>query len=147
MRGQQRFARLIQRRHGFDSEHVDSGSGQCANLPDEGETGFIEAGFAQRLKANTERADGSRDPGCACLAGEEALHCLTGDAHRQLVLISATLPAETIFAETEAVCAEGVGFEDFRACLQVFFVHGQNERWIGEIQLIEAAADEDSAAV
>ena len=50
------------------------------NLLGKGRAGLVEAGLAQRLEANTERADRAGDPGLAGLLVFEVLDGLAGDA-------------------------------------------------------------------
>ena len=61
---QQGFARFVQCGHGLDDEQVHACIGQGADLLGKCGAGLIEAGLAQGLKANAERADGAGDPGC-----------------------------------------------------------------------------------
>ena len=63
------------------------------------------------------------------------------------VLISASFVGQAVAGEPDAVCAEGVGFKNLSAGLQVLFVDGKDETGIGEIQLVVAAVDEDAAGV
>ena len=49
--------------------------------------------------------------------------------------------------EAEAVGAEGVGFKDFCAGLEIFLVDGEDEVGVGKVQLVVTAVDEDSARI
>ena len=81
-RGQQRFARLVQRGHGFDDEQVDAGRpASAANLLGKGGAGLVQAGLAQRLQRHAERAHGAGDPGLAGLLFAQIGDGLAGHAH------------------------------------------------------------------
>ena len=58
-----------------------------------------------------------------------------------------TMPALNEAREAKAVGAEGVGFKNLRASLQIFLVNGEDQRRIGEIELVVAAADGHAAAI
>ena len=49
--------------------------------------------------------------------------------------------------QTEAVCAEGVGFDDLSAGLQIVVVDGADELRLRQVQLVVAAVDEDAPGI
>ena len=141
------LAGFVERGHGLDDEQVDARPlGEDANLLGKGGAGFVEAGLAQRLEAHAERADGAGDPGLAGLLFFEVGDGLAGKAHAGGVDLG-DFAGQAVAGQAEAIGAEGVGFEDLRAGLQVLFVDGEDQRGVGEVQLVVAAVDEDAARV
>ena len=144
--GQQSFARFIQRGHGLDDEQVDAGIGQGTDLLSKGGASFIEAGFAQRLEPDAERADGAGNVGGARLLLLEVVDGLPGQLDACGVDLG-DLRGEAVAGEAEPVGAEGVGFEDLGAGLEVFLVNREDEVGVREVQFVVAAIDEDTAGV
>jgi hypothetical protein len=149
-RGVESFARFVQRRHRLDAEKVDAVFGQNAHLFGERGAGFVEAGFAERFKTNAERTHGAGDPSCdlgaAGLLFAQMGDGLAGDAHPSGIDVG-HLGSKAMAREAKAVGAEGVGFKNLRAGLQIFLVNGEDQRRIGEIELVVAAADGHAAAI
>ena len=49
--------------------------------------------------------------------------------------------------ELDAVCSKGVGFENLRACPQILLMDFSHERRAAEVELVEAAVEEDALGV
>ena len=146
LRRQQRFARLVQRRHGLDDEHVHARIDQRANLLGKCGARLIEPGFAQRLQPHAQRPDGARHPGLASLLFFQVGNGLLGEPHAGGVDLG-HFAGQSVARQPEAVGAERVGLQNLGAGLQVVFVDGQDQPGIGEIQLVVAAVDEDAAGI
>ena len=71
---------------------------------------------------------------------------LAGKAHAGGVDLR-HLARQSMAGQAEAVGAEGVGFENLRAGLQILLVNGENQAGVGEVQLVVAAVDEDAAGI
>ncbi len=57
------------------------------------------------------------------------------------------LGGQAVPREPEAVGAEGVGFKDLGAGLQILLVDGENQVGVGQVQFVVAAVDEDAARI
>ena len=145
-RGQQGLAGFIQRRHGFNHDEVSAGGGERGDLFLEGGARLVEAGLAQRLQGHAEGTDRAGDPGFAGLLVAQMGDGLFGQAHAGGVDVG-HFAGEAVAGEAEAVGAEGIGFKNLCAGLEIFLVHGEDELGIGEVQLVVAAVDEDAAPV
>ena len=86
------------------------------------------------------------DPGLAGLLVFEMRDRLAGDANAGGVDFG-HFSGQSMAGQPEAVGAEGVGFEDLGAGLEVLLVDGENQAGIGEIRLVVAAVDKDAAGV
>ena len=146
LRRGQRLASFVQSRHGFDDEHVDAGGHQGADLFDECSAGLVEPGLAQRLEAHAQRSDRAGHPGFAGLLVLEMGHGLLRQLDAGGIDLG-HLAGQSMARQAESIGAEGVGFENFRAGLQIVFVDGKNQVGVGKIQLVVAAVDEDAARV
>ena len=144
------LARLGQRGHGFDDEkvraHAGPALGQRGDLFGEGCAGLVEREFSLRRQRNAERADGPGDEGLGGLLLGNLRDALAGDADSGEVDLAHPV-AEAMALQAEGVCAEGVGLDDLRAGLQVLGVDTGDGLRLREVQLIEAAVDEDSAVI
>ena len=144
--GQEGFAGLIESRHGLDKEQFYAGICQGADLFGEGGAGFVEAGLAEGLEADAERADGASDVGGSGLLFFEVIDGLAGEADSSCVDFG-DFGGKAVTSEAEAVSAEGVGFDDFRASLEVVLVDGEDQVGVGEVEFVVASVDEDAARV
>jgi len=144
--GVEGFASLVEGGHGFQAEHVHAGGGKGLDLLGKGGAGLFQAGFAQGLQTHAEGADRAGYPGFAGLFVLEVLDGLAGKADACGVDLR-DFAGEPVAAQAKAICAEGVGFQDLRAGLEVLLVDGEDEAGIGEIELVVAAVDEDAAGV
>ncbi len=146
LRGQQSFAGLVERGHGFQNQHVYAGFGQGANLLGKGGAGFVQARLAQRFEADAERTDGASYPRFAGLLVFKVGYRLLGEAHPGCVDFR-NFASQTVPCQPEAVGAEGVGFDDLSAGLQIFLMNREDQVRIGKIQLVVAAVDEHAAGI
>ncbi len=126
LRGGQRLLGLIERGHGLNDEQVGARFFQGENLLGKSGSGFVQAGFAQRLKAHAKRANGAADPGFAGLLVFQVLYGLAREPHTGGVDLR-HLGGKSVPRQAEAVGAEGVGFKHLGAGLQVFLVDGENQ--------------------
>ena len=144
--GGEGFAGFVERGHGFNDEQVRAGLSQGIDLFGKGGTGFVEAGFAEGLKAHAKRADGAGDPGFSCLLFPEVLDGLAGKTDAGGVDFR-DLASQSMAGQAEAVGAKGVGFDNLRTGLQIFLVDGENQAGVGQVQLVVTAVDEDATGV
>ena len=137
--GEHGFAQLVEVAEGFEDQQIDAGFEQRVDLLAEGGAGFGEGGGAERLDAHAQRADG---------AGDEwpSFGGFARQAHAGLVDVL-QLFGDAEGRQARAVGAEGVGFEDLGAGLDVFLVDLADQVGLREVQLVEAAVDEDAARV
>jgi len=150
VRSLERLLCLVQGGHGFDNQQVNTVSrtvsSEHGDLLGEGGAGFVEAGFAERFKAYTERSDGAGNPGLAGLLFYKVIDGFARQPHASFIDFT-HLAAEAVPGEAEAVGAKGVGLNDFGAGLKVLFVHGEDKARVGEIQFVVAAVDEHAARI
>lgn len=71
---------------------------------------------------------------------------LAGDADAGSINVGDSA-GETVAGKAKAIRAEGVGFEDLGAGLEVLFVNGHDECRIGQVELVVTAMDEDAPGV
>ena len=92
---------------------------------------------------------GPTDPATQASPACFSLRCSTAWRARctPAALISATFAGKAVPRQPEAVGAEGVGFKNLGAGLQILLVDGENQAGVGEVQLVVAAVDEDAARV
>ena len=145
-RRKQRLVCFVQGGHRLNAQHVYAGGSQGANLLGKRGACFFQSGLPQRFQANSQRTHRAGDPCIARLLLAQMLHGFTRQAHARCIDIS-HLGAQPVPAQPEPVRSKSVGFQNFCACLQVLFVHRQDEVGVREIQLVVAAIDEDAARV
>lgn len=104
---------FIEGDNGFDDEEIDSAGNQAADLFGEGGAGLVEAGFSQRLKVNTEGADGSGDECCSGLFVLKLPDGLASELGSGLV-DGEDLILKAVAEESEGICAEGVSSRSAR---------------------------------
>ena len=137
--GHHRLAQFVEVAEGFEDQQVDAGFHQRVDLLAEGGAGFGEGGGAERLDAHAERAHG---------AGDERPPLAASRARRTPArLMSPSFSAMPNAASRGAVGAERVGFQDLGAGLDVLLVDLAHQVGRGEVQLVEAAVDEDAARI
>ncbi len=90
--------------------------------------------------------DRTRNPGLAGLLVIQVLDSLAGQSHTGRVDFS-HFAAQAMPGQAESIGAEGVGFKNFSPGLQVLLMDGEDQSGIGEVQLVVAAVDEDTAPV
>ena len=142
----ERLARLVQRGHGFDAQHIHARFGQHANLLNKGRAGFLQAGFAKRLQTHPERTDGAGHPRLTGRLFLEAVDGLAGNSDAGRVDLG-HFSRQAMPGQPEAVSAKGVGFKQLGASLQILLVNGKDQVGVRKIQLVIAAIDEDAAGV
>ena len=137
--GEHGLAQFVQIAEGLEDQQVDAGFEQRVDLLAEDGARFGEGGGPQRLDAHAQRTHGAGDdtrrPGR-----------FARQAHAGLV------DGPQLFGEAERgqalpVGAEGVGLQDLRAGLDVLLVDLADQVGRREVQLVEAAVDEDAARV
>jgi hypothetical protein len=139
VRGADGFAKFVEVAESFEDQQIDAGFQQRVDLLAEDGAGLGERRGAQRLDAHAQRAH---------RAGHEGgfLGRFASQAHAGLVdgrqLLGHSEPGQP-----HAVGAECVGFDDFSARLDVVLVDLADQVGRREIQLVEAAVDEDPAGV
>jgi hypothetical protein len=101
--------------------------------------GLGEGGGAEGLDADAEGSDGAGDEG-AFLGG------LAGEAHGGAIDV-AELLGDAEGGEARAAGAEGVGLENLGAGFDVLLMDLPHHVGGGEVELVEAAVDEDAAGV
>ena len=142
----ERLLRLIEGGDGFDDEEVDAAGDESANLIGEGVEGFAEGHFSHRLEMGAEGADGAGDPGAGGLLVLNLRGGLAGEGGAGAIDFENAI-LQAMAGEAKAICAKSVGFDDFRAGLEVFLVNGADEFRVREVEFVVAAVDEDSASV
>ena len=133
-----RLAQFVQVAEGLEDQQIDAGFEQGIDLFAEGGARFGEGGGSERLDAHVERSHGAGD--------ERAVGRLAGQAHAGQV-DGLQLFGEAERAQTLPGGAEGVGFQDLGAGFDVLLMDLANHVGRGEVQLVEAAVDEDAARV
>ena len=144
--GVERFAGLVQRGHGLDDQQVNAFHGQGADLLGKGGASLVQAGLAQRLQAHPQRTNRAGHKRGSGLLVFEVFDGLPGQLYPGDVDFGDFI-RQPMAGQPEAVGAKGVGLDDLRAGLQVFFVNRQDQARVGEVQLVVAAVDEDAAGV
>ena len=141
----QRLARLIQGGHRLHNQQVDATSLEHADLLGKGRAGFIQAGFAQRFQPHAQWSHCAGHPCFASLFLFKALHCLTRQANsRRIDLFH--LCAQPVPGQPKAVGTESVGFKNLRPGKQVFFVDGNDQIGVRQVQFVVAAVGEHTAS-
>src|SRR4029453_346862 len=135
-------ANLVQVAEGLEDEEIDLAVEERLCLIAEHGLRLIDAGLPPRLDANAERPD---RPGHIRLALR-----LLDRAPRQLRAGHVDRPdliSQAEAAQLHAVRAEGVGFDDAGAGLQILAVHVHDQLGLRLIERLEAAIDEDALRV
>ncbi len=138
-RGEDGLAQLVEVGEGLEDQQVDAGLEQRLDLLAEDGARLGEGGGTERLDADAQRSDRAGHEGR--LSGR-----LARQAHAGLV-DGLQLLGEAEGGQARAVGAEGVGLEDLRAGLDVLLVDFLHQGGRGEVELVEAAVDEDALAV
>ena len=139
-------ARLIESGHGLNDQQVDTAIDENLHLLAESRPRLVEAGLAQRLQPNAKRTYRTGNPGLGVLLSLQIFDCLPGQPNAGFIDLF-YLSGQPVAGQADAVRAEGVGFKNLRAGLQVLFVDRDNETRIREIQLVVAAVDKDPASI
>ena len=138
-RGENRFAQLVQVGESFENQQIDARPGKHFDLFTERGAGLGEGHAAERFQADAERADGAGHEGTP-------LRSLAGQAHGRVVNIPQFV-GEPESRQARRGGAEGIGFQNLSAGLNVFLVDLADEIRRREAQLIETTVDEDAAGV
>ncbi len=144
--GGESFVGLVEGGHGFEDQQVDAGICEGFDLLREGGAGFVEPGFAEGFEAHSQRADGASDIRFAGLLFLEMRNGLACHSDAGGVDFS-NFAGQAVAGKAKAVGAEGVGFKNLSAGLQVLLMDGEDEARVGEIQLVVAPVDEDAAGI
>jgi hypothetical protein len=131
--------RLVERRHRLEEEEVDPALEKALGLLPVGVPGLLGPDVSDRGEGLADRPDG---------AGHEGppLRRLAGDP-RALPVDRPHLGVEPVGPELEPVGAERVGLDDVGAGLEVLVVDLADEAGVREVELVEAAVQEDPARV
>ena len=127
-----RLFRLVQRRNGFDQQHIDPAFGEAANLLGKGFARLIQADLSQRLQTRAQGPDGARNPDLSALLVGPLVHRLARHLGSGTVDLDHPV-GEAIALQTQGIGAKGIGLDDLRARLQVLLVDVSHQFRLGEI--------------
>ncbi len=130
---------LVQVAKRFEHQAVDAGFHQSVNLLAEDGSGFVDGGRAERLQANSQGSDGSRDEGLIASG-------LAGDSHTSSIN-QPDFIRESKGCQALAVRSKRVGLDDFRAGAYVLLMDVAYQGGEREIQFVKAPIDEGALGV
>ena len=133
-------ADLAQVAERLEHEQVDAALDERRGLFAEDRLGLVEAGLAPRLDADAERPDRAGDVGLVARRVRAR-----GARPATLIVVQPSVEAER--GQLDAVGAERVGLDDVGAGAHVGLVHVGDEVGLREVQLVEAAIEEDALGV
>ena len=128
-RGQHRLVQFFEVSQSLENQQIHPAFRQGSNLLAKCGARFFERRLAQRLNSNSQRAHRTRHPDIELLAASRA-------SRAPARLISRTLSAQAVPAESKAVRTESIGFNDFSASLQVLLMHAANQVGLREVQFV-----------
>src|SRR5437879_3867374 len=124
----------------FEDQQVNPAFEQRCDLFAEGVFGFLEGSFSQRFNPDAQGPYRTGDPSVEALCS-----LLRQPSPGKINLPDSTskpMPLKAI-----AITAKCVGFNDLRARLQIFMVDASYKIWLGQIQFVVAAIDENALGV
>src|SRR5262245_57031401 len=130
---------LVHVEKGLKDEQVDATGLECPGLVGECRGGFLYACFAPRFDAHTEWADRPGNPRPISRHALRETRALLVDEHQ--------LVRKTEVAQLETIGAEGVRLDDICARRQVLTMDVGHQIRLRQIQLVEAAVQEDPFAI
>jgi hypothetical protein len=141
---------LVDGHHRLDCEQVHAYSrttgDEAFDLFRKGGARLLQRGLSQGFEVDAKRANRAGYEGASGLLVGELSHSFPGQPRARLVDGAGLIPqAEAM--QPEAVCPEGVGFDDLGAGLQILFVDGADQLRLRQVQLVEALVEEDASAI
>ncbi len=132
-------AEFAQVAEGFEHEQVDAAVGERLGLFAEDRLGFVESGLAKRLDADAERSDRAGDVGLVASGRAREPRALLVDGREPRL--------ETERRQLDAVRPERVRLDHVGAGAHVGLMEVGDEVGLREVQLVEAAIEEDALGI
>ena len=136
---QQGRPHLLQVDAGLDDEVVRPCLGKGLCLCEEYRIRFIKGEIPQRLDEAPCRADGACD---FCMAA----CCLFGDAHCCGIQLRHAV-CKAVMSELQGACAEGVGFDDGRACADIRLMNAAHDIGLFDVHELRTCAGLQTACL